>query len=368
MKVDKSSTAVKLLRRAEERLKNQEPEVKGQTAEADSQRLLHELQVLQIELEMQNEELRDSWVEVEAARLQYADMYDFAPLGYFTLRRNSTIIQTNLAGARLLGLERARLTSKFFDAFVTKADRPSFKAFLQRVFVTVVKQTCEVRLEKKDSPLLTVHIEATLCPNGQECRATVADITERKQMEEALKTANIELEAALAREQKLAHTDALTGINNRGYLNELAEHEFEIAIRYQQPLSVILFDLDHFKEVNDTFGHAAGDQILQRVTQVACAELRSADVIGRYGSDVFVILLPMTNAQQAYPLAERIRTEVGAIRMPTEKGNATIALSIGIVENHHSPKTGSVEDLLRDADAVMYTAKQAGCNRIMLKE
>ena len=175
--------------------------------------------------------------------------------------------------------------------------------------------------------------------------------------------ANRELQTALALQQQLAHTDALTGINNRRHLYELAEHEFEIAARYQQPLSVIMFDIDHFKQVNDTFGHAVGDQILQRVTQVACAELRSADVIGRYGGEEFVIILPMTNAKQAYPLAERIRVGVAAIRVPTEKGDATVTLSIGIVEMIHGAQTGSAESLIRRADEAMYAAKQAGRNR-----
>ena len=124
-----------------------------------------------------------------------------------------------------------------------------------------------------------------------------------------------------------------------------------------------MFDIDHFKEVNDTFGHAIGDQILQRVMQVACAELRSADVIGRYGGEEFVIILPMTNAKQAYPLAERIRVEVAAIRMPTEKRNASVTLSIGIVEMIHSTQNGSAEALIRSADEAMYAAKQAGRNR-----
>jgi diguanylate cyclase (GGDEF)-like protein len=155
----------------------------------------------------------------------------------------------------------------------------------------------------------------------------------------------------------------LTGINNRRRLYELAEHEFDIAVRYQQPMSVIMFDIDHFKKVNDTFGHAAGDQILQQVTQVACAELRSADVIGRYGGEEFVIVLPMTNARQAYPLAERIRQGVEAMRMPTEKGDAAVTLSIGIVEMRHGMQIKSVETLIHDADEVMYAAKQAGRNR-----
>jgi len=196
------------------------------------------------------------------------------------------------------------------------------------------------------------------------------DITMRKQAEvelqyikDELEKANRELRAALAHEQQLAHTDALTGINNRRHLFELAEHEFEIAARYQQPLAVVMFDIDHFKDVNDTFGHAVGDKILQQITQVACAELRSSDVIGRYGGEEFVIILPVTNAQRAYSLAERIRVGVMAIRAPTEKGDASVTLSIGIVELHHGAQAGSIENMIRDADKVMYTAKQAGRNQ-----
>jgi diguanylate cyclase (GGDEF)-like protein/PAS domain S-box-containing protein len=194
-------------------------------------------------------------------------------------------------------------------------------------------------------------------------RESYRDITARVQAEQALETVNLALKTALVREQQLAHTDALTGINNRRHLYELAEREFEIALRYQRPLAVIMFDIDHFKEVNDTFGHATGDEILQHVTQVACKELRSADVIGRYGGEEFVILLPMTNAQQAYPLAERIRMGVEAMYVSTEKGDATVTLSIGIVEMNRDVQNGSVDNLIRSADKVMYAAKRAGRNR-----
>ncbi|MBK8618755.1 MAG: GGDEF domain-containing protein [Anaerolineales bacterium] len=175
--------------------------------------------------------------------------------------------------------------------------------------------------------------------------------------------ANIALQTALLREQELAHTDGLTGVHNRRYLYEVAEREFEIAVRYQQALAVIMFDIDYFKKVNDTFGHAAGDQILQRVTQVARAELRSADVIGRYGGEEFVVILPMTNAQQAYPLAERIRAGVAAMRVSTEKGEAAVTLSIGIVDMRQTEKINSIEELISRADKVMYNAKQAGRNQ-----
>jgi diguanylate cyclase (GGDEF)-like protein len=86
-------------------------------------------------------------------------------------------------------------------------------------------------------------------------------------------------------------------------------------------------------------------------------------VIGRYGGEEFVIILPVTNAQRAYSLAERIRVGVMAIRAPTEKGDASVTLSIGIVELHHGAQAGSIENMIRDADKVMYTAKQAGRNQ-----
>jgi diguanylate cyclase (GGDEF)-like protein/PAS domain S-box-containing protein len=199
------------------------------------------------------------------------------------------------------------------------------------------------------------------------------DLTERKQAEDELRRskeelagANVALQTAFAREQQLAHTDALTGINNRRYLFELAGHEFDVAARYQRPLAVMMFDIDHFKRVNDIFGHHAGDQVLERVARAACAELRSVDVIGRYGGEEFVIVLPMTNARQSYPLAERIRAGVAAVRVPTPKGEASVTLSIGIAEMCLVPRDVSVEDAIRRADEAMYAAKQAGRNRTMI--
>ena len=114
------------------------------------------------------------------------------------------------------------------------------------------------------------------------------------------------------------------------------------------------------------FGHAAGDQILERVTQIACAELRSADVIGRYGGEEFVIVLPVTDAQQAYPVAERIRAGVAALRVPTPKGDSAVTLSIGIAETILTPQDESVENVVHRADEAMYAAKQAGRNRTVI--
>jgi diguanylate cyclase (GGDEF)-like protein/PAS domain S-box-containing protein len=189
------------------------------------------------------------------------------------------------------------------------------------------------------------------------------DIIQRKKAEIALEEANTALQTALAREQELARADPLTGIHNRRSLIERAEHELEVAERYQRPLAVMMFDIDHFKKINDTFGHLTGDQILKRVTHSTCGQLRSADVIGRYGGEEFIILLPMTKAEQACSLAERIRENAATIHVPTPKGDASVTLSIGIVELQPAE---SVEDVFRRADDAMYAAKQAGRNCVKI--
>jgi len=203
------------------------------------------------------------------------------------------------------------------------------------------------------------------------------DITERRHAEHELHRTKASAEEALrglqdavTRQQDLARTDPLTGVNNRRHWFELAEHEFEVAARYHRPLSMILFDVDGCKLINDTFGHAVGDQILEHVAQAARAELRSADVIGRYGGEEFVIMLPVTTAQEAYPIAERILAGVGATRVETAKGQAVVTLSIGIAETLFAPPgerlggDDSVERVVHRADDAMYAAKAAGRNRI----
>jgi len=138
-------------------------------------------------------------------------------------------------------------------------------------------------------------------------------------------------------------------------------------MRYRQPLSMMFFDIDHFKQVNDTFGHAMGDQALIQTLKIICATLRTTDVVGRYGGDEFVILLPQTSAQEALSLAERIRASIAAMRLDTEKGPLTLAVSIGIAQSIDSAlQPDTVESLLSRADQALYTAKQAGRNCIRI--
>jgi len=149
----------------------------------ETQRLLHELQVHQIELEVQNAELRQSRDEAEKSLEKYADLYDFAPIGYFTLDRDGAITAANLNGASLLGVERCRLIGQSFGLSVSEEYRPAFTAFLDTVYASQGKEVCEVELLSDGKSQLFVQIEAIDSASGKECRLALIDISERKRME-----------------------------------------------------------------------------------------------------------------------------------------------------------------------------------------
>ncbi len=184
---NKTRDAAELRQKAEQKLLARKKKDAAASNEADSRRLLHELQVHQIELEMQNEELMQARAESEAALNQYVDLYDFAPVGYFTLARDGRILKTNLAGADLLGALRSDLIERRFGVFVSVKSRPAFSAFLEKRVNNRGSDTCDVALIKNEKESLWVSINAFWFKEKQEFRAVMVDITEHKQAEEALR-------------------------------------------------------------------------------------------------------------------------------------------------------------------------------------
>lgn len=178
-----SADPTELRRRAELRLKDRQSKKPLNQADADDKRQVHELEVHQIELEMQNEELLDSRTAMEALLEKYTDLYDFAPVGYLTLDRGGVIREANLAGASLLGIARSALINGCFGHFVSAAGRPAFGAFLQQVFESKVRQCCDMTLHVEARPPLDVELEAIAFESGEACRVAVTDITARKRAE-----------------------------------------------------------------------------------------------------------------------------------------------------------------------------------------
>ncbi|GAB4399666.1 MAG: hypothetical protein OHK003_24280 [Anaerolineales bacterium] len=197
------------------------------------------------------------------------------------------------------------------------------------------------------------------------------DITQRKLAEKKLKQAktaveakNLELEQALSREQILARTDSLTEIFNRRHFFSLAEHEFSVALRYALPISIIIFDIDHFKLVNDRWGHHIGDDVLRHVSRIALEQVRAADILAQYGGEEFIVLLPNSSADEASHVAERIRRNVMSYRIDPEKTQAGITVSLGVAEK--TMKMKALDHLIRCADQALYTAKEAGRNCVKI--
>ncbi len=184
-----------LYHRAEDQLRErqQKPQSEPGTSAtgSDPQRLLHEVEVHQIELELQNAELRQTRDELEAALANYTDLYDFAPAGYFTLAASGTIRQVNLTGAHFVGIERSLLVGRPFGQFVTVAQRPAFNSFLRQVFAGEDDSSVDIGLLRKSQPLKFVRVRAKRSPTGSDCRVVVVDITGLKQEEDKVRVSEI---------------------------------------------------------------------------------------------------------------------------------------------------------------------------------
>jgi diguanylate cyclase (GGDEF)-like protein len=162
--------------------------------------------------------------------------------------------------------------------------------------------------------------------------------------------------------QRMAERDALTGLANRRRLRAAGEEEYRRARRFGHPLAALMLDLDHFKQVNDRYGHGAGDDVLREVAHRIHATVREIDVPARYGGEEFAVLLPETGLDTAREVAERIRLAVMDSPVGTRKGPVAVTLSAGVAVT--DARSGDLGALLEAADGALYQAKAAGRNRV----
>ena len=187
--------------------------------------------------------------------------------------------------------------------------------------------------------------------------ALVRATTELRQANDALRKMEQEL-------RRLATTDALTGIANRRCLMELGAQELQRAQRTGEPVCVLMLDIDHFKQINDSLGHPAGDAVIQALAGLCSESIRTMDAVGRLGGEEFAILLPATGGPGALELAERLRIRVAAHAVPWEGTTIRFTVSIGVAQRDtHSADFAA---LIGSADQALYRAKNTGRNRVVL--
>lgn len=270
------------------------------------------------------------------------------------------IIRANAAYADLKGKDIGDLIGRKCYEVLAARERPCDQCVVEKSLLSADPCAKEKEIVQHDGAEIWVEIY-TYPIVDEEGRVThvieyTRDATARKRSEEE----KIQLIAKL---EHLSRTDSLTGLMNRRALTDSLVYEFDRAMRYKSDLSLILCDIDNFKEINDAFGHSAGDRALQSLSAVFMTLLRKTDLAGRYGGDEFMIILPATSLGGAESLADKLLAIVRSTDIAVRAGHsAHLSLSIGVTGVQKTDQ--DIEALIKRSDEAMYAAKQAGRNRV----
>ena len=320
-----------------------------------SQRAEYQTLLTQRELNARlREEIETRVAAEESARASgesFRRLFDAAPVAMILVRTNDgSIVRANEAAYALYRVPGdAGERPGILHFFAEPQDRNRLLRRLRRGGGLL---PTEVHMRRLDGDALEVLLAAKAVQyQGESCYIIGAvDITSRKNMEEELR--------------HLATTDALTGAHNRRFFFELAERELRRSTRLARPTAALLLDIDHFKRINDTYGHAAGDDMLRGLVEIIEAELRDYDILGRLGGEEFAVLLTDTSVATAMEVGERLRSAVAERPIATVAGMLTMTISIGVAAVEAGALT--VDPVLSHADRAMYRAKSLGRNRVEL--
>ncbi len=298
-------------------------------------------------------------LEERAKQLRF--VLEGSELGFWDWDIATGTVERNPQWGHMLGytFDELQHTAQQWSDFVHPNDRERAWASIFDVVEGRSKaHKLEYRMLHKDGSIRWILDQAKVMQRDEHGKATRmcgthTDITERKLLEEEL--------------LRQAHVDYLTGVYNRRHFMERAEHELSRAHRYGKPLSMLMLDIDHFKQINDRYGHKVGDTVIKAVADLSHATFRDVDILGRLGGEEFAVLLPETNPAAALDAAERLRETIANARIPLTEGlPVTFSVSIGV------SSMGSAEDnidvLLNRADKALYEAKDGGRNRVCGKD
>jgi diguanylate cyclase (GGDEF)-like protein/PAS domain S-box-containing protein len=307
-------------------------------------------------------ELEDVNVSLQQSERKYRNIFEESKDMIFIAALDAQIVDVSPACEEVLGYSKEELLQmKVVDVMV----HPEVRAQFEETISTLGSvRNFEVELLQKDGEQIDALVTATLRhdENGRVIgfQGSVRDITARKQAEaERLRAAKLE---------QIAITDPLTKVYNRRFFYEVAEKEIERAKRSRSPISIIIFDIDHFKNVNDTYGHLTGDQVLINIANLCQRNIRTMDLFARFGGEEFVILMPDTDRVPAQETAERLRELIAKTPMAMAGTiEVFIAISLGIANWDHNHPI-EINTFLERADQALYQSKRSGRNRVIVWE
>ncbi len=346
-------------------------------AQRTTAQILHYSQHLEGLVQERTEHLHQALRQQEQLKRYFEQLFEGMPVACFTYDRDGVIREWNQEAQNLYGFTAQEIIGKtIYETFCRPEDVEATRAVITRVFGGEAFRNIEWQDRTKDGETRWVLCSTfpVIDTDGQVVGAISAniDITERKAQEQLIEAQRDELEAqndqlqqitarlaeANARLERIAHTDGLTGlINHRSFRDRLGR-EFFYALRREQPLSVVLLDVDHFKQFNDTFGHQAGDEVLRMVANTLRQFEDNVRCAARYGGEEFVVLLPGSDVHESLDFAEQIRQRISEI--PCCYRQITASLGVSTLDRH----TVNPDTLLEEADQALYLSKRAGRNRV----
>ena len=289
-----------------------------------------------------NHELQEQSRKLRVSEKNFRALLENSVDATVVLDAKATVRFANPAAERLLGAGMAELLGTTLP------------------FETNAGDVREITLES--APKRPVHLDLRVVATDWEGQVaslvTLRDITQRKLDEAKIQEQQKRLQEANTLLEALATLDGLTGLKNRRVLNERLEEEFHRAVRYNLPLSIVLLDVDHFKQYNDAHGHPAGDEVLKAVAEILKRNTRDTDFVARYGGEEFVILLPLTHRADVIFLAERLRFAI------TSRNWALRPVTASFGAATYQSGVDRAEHLLEQADAALYHSKRLGRNRV----